>query len=216
MNLHVTVEDEHFEFLRLQKGRLDEISDDRAAWHEAYEADLAQTFDGIRPFLPATCWGLLDIGSGLGGIDILIARHYAAAHRGPDPKKGWPYVHLLDGVEDRPEVILHRQTYNDMRVAKDFQVKNGLPPERFGFFGTREQFYPRPYDLVVSFGSWCFHYAPDAYLKTLRLGLHADTVLILDVRATKPEWIAELDETFQRIAVIATRPKWHRVVYGVR
>jgi hypothetical protein len=214
VNLHIDVRDEHFEYLRLQKGSLDELSDDRPAWQAAYEADLAQTFDAVRPFLPDTCWGLLDIGSGLGGIDILIGRHYAAKHRGPN--SGWPFVHLLDGIEDRAEMIRHRHTFNDMRVAKDFQVRNGLPSERFGYFGTREQLYTRPYDLVVSFGSWCFHYEPQVYLPRLLAGggLHDDTVLILDVRATKPEWVAELDRTFKRVAVIATRPKWLRMVYA--
>jgi len=216
MDLHLRVEDEHFEYLRLQKGALDEESDDREVWHELYEISLAEQFDSIKPFLPAKCWGLLDIGSGLGGIDVLIGRHYAAQHRGP--RSGWPFVHLLDGVDDKPEMILHRQTYNSMRVAKDFQVKNGMPSDRFCYYGTREQLYVKPFDLVMSFGSWCFHYEPAVYLSKLISGggLHEDSVVIVDVRATKPEWIEQLDQALRREAVITTKPKWHRIVYGIR
>jgi hypothetical protein len=216
MNLHLEVEDAHFEYLRLQKGSIDDLSDDRRAWHAAYENDLAQQFDNIRPYLPATCWGLLDIGAGLGGIDVLIGRHYAE-QRG-EGKKGWPYVHLLDGVDDPPEMHLHRETFSNKRVARDFQIKNGLPSERFGYFGPADAWDTRPYDLVVSFGSWCFHYEPAVYLKKLLQpgGLHADSVLILDVRAGKPAWVNELDATFRRLAIIATRPKWMRIVYGRR
>lgn len=216
MDLHLSVEDEHFEYLRLQKGSIEEFSDDRTMWQDMYEIALAEQFDNIKPFLPAKCWGLLDIGSGLGGIDVLIGRHYAAQHRGP--KSGWPFVHLLDGIDDKPEMRLHRHTFNDMRVAKDFQVKNGMPSERFAYFGPAEQHYMRPYDLVVSFGSWCFHYEPATYLPKLLTGggLHQDSVVIVDVRATKPEWIEQLDQAMRREAVISTKPKWLRIVYGIR
>lgn len=215
MDLHLQVDDEHFEYLRLQKGAIEEFSDDRGMWQNLYEISLAEQFDSIKPFLPAHCWGVLDIGSGLGGIDVLIGRHYRALHRGPSD--GWPFVHLLDGIDDKPEMILHRQTFNNMRVAKDFQVKNGMPPGRFGYFGPKDQHYMRPYDLVVSFGSWGFHYPPSVYLPKLTGGgLHSDSVIILDVRASKPEWVEELDRELVRQAVIATKPKWHRMVYGVR
>lgn len=210
MDFSLQVDDDHFEYLKLQKGRLWDISRDREMWLEQYENDLHGTFDGIKPFLPQTCWGLLDIGSGLGGIDVLIARHYAQG----DPKKS-PFVHLLDGVNDQPVVRYHRHTYNDMRVAKNFQVANGLPPERFGYFTTATEVLPRPYDLVVSFGSWCFHYEPLQYLHLLTkgAGLHGGSVVIVDVRADKPEWVRQLDSVFTREAVIATRPKWSRCVY---
>lgn len=216
MNLHLEVEDEHFDYLRLQKGRLDEFSDDRATWHRMYEADLAQQFDNIRPHLPAVCWGFLDVGSGLGGIDVLIARHYAAG--ASVPRCAYPFVHLLDGVDDPPEMHLHRQTFSSKRVARDFHTKNGVPPERFRYFGPSDDFCARPYDLVVSFGSWCFHYEPAVYLPRLLMpgGLHSESVLILDVRTNKPEWEAELERTFRRVEVIATRPKWRRIVYGCR
>lgn len=207
---HVVVGDEHFEYLRLQKGSLDQWAHDRAEWHRRYENDLRDTFEMIAPHLPDRCWGMLDIGSGMGGIDVLIGRHY-------EKICGRPYTHLLDGVNDRPVMTLHRHTYNDMRVAKDFQQKNGLPPERFGYFGTREQFYTRPYDLVVSFGSWCFHYPPNTYLRELMKGggLHGESVVICDVRAAKPDWMEEL-AAFDRVAVIATRPKWLRCVFKLR
>lgn len=216
MDLHLCVEDEHFEYLRLQKGAIEQFSDDRGMWQNLYEISLAEQFDSIKPFLPPRCWGVLDIGSGLGGIDVLIGRHYRALHRGPSD--GWPFVHLLDGVDDPPEMILHRQTFNNMRVAKDFQVKNGMPSERFAYFGPKDQHYMRPYDLVVSFGSWGFHYPPSLYLSKLTSGggLHSDSVVILDVRAGKPEWVEELDRELVRQAVISVKPKFHRMVYGVR
>jgi len=232
MDFRMRVDDEHFEYLRLQKGSLDPYAGDRVDWHRRYEESLRETFDQIAPHLPPTCWGMLDIGSGLGGIDVLIGRHYCEPRLGADvttvedadpiflrrPAQPWPYTHLLDGIDDRPVMKLHRETFNDMRVAKDFQVKNGMPAERFGFFGTRDQFYSRPYDLVVSFGSWCFHYSPDKYLQPLLSGggLHLESVIIIDVRKGKPDYERTLSRALECVAVIDRQKKYTRAVFRRR
>jgi hypothetical protein len=209
--MSIVVDDAHFEYLKIQKGNLDPFASDRRQWHQLYERDLLRTYAEIRPHLPKLCWGLLDIGSGLGGIDVLIGRHY-------EQRDGCrPYTHLLDGIDDPPVMRLHRETFNSMRVARDFQTKNGLPAERFGFFGTREQFYRRPYDLVVSFGSWCFHYPPSVYLRELTKGggLHEGTILIVDMRRGKPDWMAEFwDAGFKLIEVVRTSAKLDRIVWS--
>jgi hypothetical protein len=57
---------------------------------------------------------VLDVGSGLGGIDVLLNRHYLATAGNPLE------VALLDGIDDMPEVSFHDRTYNDMAVAIDF------------------------------------------------------------------------------------------------
>lgn len=50
-----------------------------------YGEELTQTFAQIKPFLPRTAKRILDIGSGMAGIDVLLGRHY------PDAT-----IHLLD------------------------------------------------------------------------------------------------------------------------
>lgn len=206
---HVIVDDEQFEYLRLQKGSLFEISHDRERWQAAYEDELQQTYYGMLKHLPDTCWGVLDIGSGLGGIDILLTRHYA-----PDP----PYIHLLDGENDEPRMTLHRQTFNSMKVARRFQIANGVRPDRFSYFTVATNVLPRPYDLVLSLGSWCFHYPPDTYLPLLLSGggLHMDSVLIMDVRTGKPDYAAQIAASLERVAIIKEAPKYTRAVYRRR
>jgi SAM-dependent methyltransferase len=205
----VIVDDEQFEYLRLQKGNLFDLSNDRQRWQSAYETDLQETYAGIRDHLPNPCWGVLDIGSGLGGIDVLLTRHYQ-----PDP----PYVHLLDGETDAPRMRRHRETFNSMTVARRFLLANGMRPERFGYFTVATHVLPRPYDLVLSLGSWCFHYPPDTYLPLLISGggLHADTVLIVDVRNGKPEYAAQIAESFDRVGIIKETAKYTRAVYRRR
>lgn len=202
----LVVNDQHFEYLRLQKGSLFNISHDRARWQAAYEDDLNQTYCEIREYLPDPCWGVLDIGSGLGGIDVLLARHYAS-----NP----PYIHLLDGEHDAPEMIVHRQTFNSMRVARDFLVTNGVRADRFGYFTQGAANLPRPYDLVLSLGSWCFHYPPDTYLPLLLSGggLHMDSIIIVDVRAAKPDYQRQLAQSLEQVAVIRRGRKYARTVF---
>lgn len=209
----IAVDPAHFEYLRIQKGNLDELAHNPGAWQAAYIDDLRRQFESFVEYLPAECNRLLDVGSGLGGIDVLIRRHYESKGAGQ------PYVWLLDGEQDRPVMNLHRETFNDMRVAKDFQVVNGLDPRRFGYW-TPRTFQPgpvTPYDLVVSFGSWCFHYPPDVYLAPLvNSGIHPGTVLVLDVRSTKPSWLWALEEVFELVGVAACKPKWRRCVFKVK
>lgn len=205
----VNVSDAQFAYLRLQKGSLFELSQDRARWQEAYETDLWQTFEEIRQHLPRPCWGVLDIGSGLGGIDILITRHYA---------ENPPYIHLLDGEADAPVMHVHRRTFNNMTVAREFLTSNGVRRDRFGYFTTATENLPRPYDVVLSLGSWCFHYAPDVYLPLLLSGggLHIDSVIIVDVRNRKSEYARQLARCLDRVAVIRETPKYTRSVYRLR
>lgn len=205
VNGSLIVEDAHFEYLRLQKGRLDELSHDRARWHEEYERDIYRTYEEIRPHLPAICWGVLDIGSGLGGIDVLISRHYGDQ----------PFVNLLDGEDDPPEMRKHRETFNSMKIARDFLVKNGVRSDRFGYYTPRARDFTKPYDLVVSFGSWCFHYEPDVYLPTLLAGggLHMDSILIVDVRNDRLDYDQQLCHSLKCIGVIRRSAKFTRAVY---
>jgi SAM-dependent methyltransferase len=202
----IKVSAEHFEYLRLQKGRLFELSQDRERWLAAYENDLQQTYEGLLKHLPDPCWGILDIGSGLGGIDILLTRHYE-----PDP----PYIHLLDGEDDEPRMKLHRQTFNSMRVARSFLVANGVRSDRISYFTTATEVLPRPYDLVLSLGSWCFHFPPDTYLPLLLSGggLHMESVLIMDVRTGIPEYAEQIAQSLERVAVIKEAAKYTRAVY---
>jgi len=202
----LVVGDSHFAYLRLQKGSLFSLSHERARWHAAYEHDLWQTYSEIKEYLPVPCWGVLDIGSGLGGINILISRHY-----GDDP----PFIHLLDGEADAPEMRLHRQTFNDMTIARHFLIANGVRPDRLNHFGTGAENLPRPYDLVLSLGSWCFHYEPDTYLPLLLRGggLHMSSIVILDVRNNRKDYVEQLHRSFAQVAVIRRERKYKRIVF---
>lgn len=210
MKFEIRVDEEHFEYLRIQKGSLDEYAHNRADWHRRYEADLRETYEQIAPWLPQSCSLLLDVGSGLGGIDVLVARHYAERDQAPA-------VRLLDGHDDPPVMNLHRLTFNNMRIARNFQVKNGLAPLKLGAYRTDVAHFEAPFDLITSFGSWCFHMPPSVYLPAIcASAVKPSTVLILDVRRHKLEWMGDLERVFEVVTIVAAKPKWSRIVFKVR
>lgn len=206
MDTSLRVDPEHFEYLRIQKGNLDRFAHDRFDWMIRYQADIRATYEEIAPYLPKSCGAFLDVGSGLGGIDVLIRRHYE--ERGQSPM-----VALLDGVDDPPVMNLHRETFNNMRMARNFQVKNGCPPPKLEAYGPDVREFDRLFDLVVSFGSWCFHFPPDLYLPQVARALAPGALLMLEVRRDKPAWVAQLAGCLELVRELKLRPKWSRCLF---
>lgn len=210
MKFDLHIDPEHFEYLRIQKGNLDKYSGDRADWRRRYLENLERTYHEMAPWLPAQCRALLDVGSGLGGMDVLLRRHY-------EERGEAPVVALLDGAEDPPKMKLHRQTFNSMRMARNFQVKNGLFALRMQEYTPAAARFRQPFDLVVSFGSWCFHYPPAEYLpRLIESGTHAGTVFILEVRRDKRIWWEQLCAALEPWELISEAPKWVRWAFKVR
>lgn len=198
----VIVEDRHFEYLREQKGSIRDFASNRRAWQVEFERKLRADYAGIAPHLPASCGSILDIGGGLGAIDALLVEKYGSACE----------VCILDGERDPPTMQLHCKTFNDIRVTEDFLKKNGVV--RFSYYAPDRLENPRPFDLIISLGSWCFHYAPAAYLEFVTACCRAGTTLIIDVRKGKPDWSADLDRRFKlRAALMHLSPKFVRKVF---
>lgn len=196
------VEDSHFAYLSIQSGAQNALVGDRVAWQQAYEASLRFDFATMAQYLPKRCRSVLDIGGGLGGIDVLLAQHF------PDL-----FVSILDGENDAPEVRSHAQTFSDQTVAEDFLTKNGV--KNVAFVSVSDAIW-QSYDLVVSRRSWCFHYPPDTYAGLVRSVTRPRTPIILDVRRSKPEWSASLDRQFDFIATTHCDMKFAQQVYHAR
>ena len=193
------VEKNHFEYLVIQHGKVSDHRHDFDEWKAAYEASLADIFSTIAPYLPAECNSLLDIGSGLGGIDVLVAKHYSRQ----------PQVYLLDGLNDAPVVEQSFKTFSNSAVAMDFQQKNGV--RSIGCTDTVPDF---KFDLVHSYFAYGFHIHPGDYLVDLKKAVHDKTVLIFDVRRSKKEWLRELVAAFGMPKVIFEAEKYVRLAFN--
>lgn len=217
IDYRLSIDDEQFQYLHLQKGSLDPLKHDRNAWAAAYIRGLRQDFEEMKPYLPIECSSILDVGSGLGGIDIILQRHYESQADGETFTL--PALYLMDGVDDKPVMELHRKTFNNARVAKAFMMDNDVPASHVFCIDPADKntiHDESPYDVILSLGSWCFHYAPATYLDMLVGCATAETIFVLDVRRDKGEWIEQLTAKLKQVESIRDAAKFDRGVYRLR
>lgn len=213
-------------YLVAQNGALDGLKGDRALWTAAYKQKLLELYQNLEPWLPPPSVDCVDIGGGMSGISILLDRYY---NRGDYVGGRRDFeICVLDG-DAPPEMHLHREPFSDNNVAAAFLKSNGvidpwwIQPSRAvvrpGIEWGEDHSDAEMFNLVLSFGAWCFHLPPDAYLEWL---LEATDIgqqpvrMILEVRREKAAWRSILGEYFTQVAVIAESKKWERIVYDRR
>lgn len=188
-----------YPYLVAQRGALDDMKGDPSLWCERYSEMLDSEFACFEPYLPKACDSILDIGGGMGGIDVLLNDHYG----------GHCSVTLLDGVNDPPEMTHHRETFSNFVIACEFLKANGVNEIRSIDPGKPLR-APHFFDLIVSLKSWCFHYEPDRYLDFVKgCVIKGQTQLIVDVRRDKPEWERTLERAFDKSHVIFQGAKFN-------
>lgn len=152
--------------------RRDEIQDE-------YLSQLREEFEEIRDFLPGEVDRILDIGCGVGGINVFFSEHYGS--RNPD-------FYLFDKTEVSSYVYyqFNQETayYNSLEVAREMLQSNGVPGERVHTLDAdrRDPSELEDVDLCVSFLSWGFHYPAGTYLEEVVGCLGSAGTLILDFR----------------------------------
>lgn len=198
----MNISPEHFRYLVIQRGEVSDQRHDFTVWKAAYEKSLLDIYSTIHPILPEHCKNVLDIGSGLGGIDLLLARRY----RGLE-------ITLLDGLDCPADVHSHHEPFSNARVAQDFHRKNGSDAVTCCF--------PAPdptqkFDLIISFAAYCFHILPCDYMDVMKRAMHEDTVVVLDVRRTRPDWLEQVVSAFGKPIVLKQEKKYVRLAFGCR
>jgi hypothetical protein len=199
----VIVEPQHFKYLVLQRGGISNYADNFEAWKEQYERQLAADFDSILPVLPPVCRTVLDVGGGCSGIGAKINAHYG----------GHTTVAVLDGKACEAKVVKHARPYNNATITSHFLRVNGVVGQRF--YAPEDEF-DLTFDLIVSTQAWGFHFAPDEYLSRLEYQVHKGTVVILDVRTRRADWLEELDDAFGEHRILNKAEKYQRCAWTIR
>lgn len=194
----IIINDNHYEYLKVQKGEINHI-EDRKDFEDAYNLGLSSLYESILPFVPVDLSSSLDVGSGLGGIDILLYKAF-----GQD-------VYLLDAIDSPPVCVKHDSPFGNYYVTADFFIKNRASLNHY--FSPDDLTYRRKFDLILSIGSYCFHYSPLLYMDFIKTNSHAGTVLIFDVRNAHQDWLYILRENFEEVAVVTEDKKFTRRVF---
>lgn len=140
-----------------------------------YLADMKKELHLIEPHLPEKIVKVLDIGCGLAGIDVLIAKRYGAK------------ILLLDknGLEDKSKIGFQNAqdfaAYNSFVYTKQLMEQNGIRDVGYYDVNVGEPIGER-FDLILSLYSWCFHYPFDVYATKVRNALLPGGRVVVDVR----------------------------------
>jgi hypothetical protein len=207
--LDIKISDEAHCYLYIQRGALSDITD-RAAWEEAYEDSIFADYRSMVPWLPETCSAFLDVGGGMSGVGIVLARHYSSS-----PPAGHPQAWILDGEADAPVVKTHGQTFSNIGVARQFFRDNGAMLK--GTISVGAAAGPAPFsarfDLVLSLQAWGFHIPVHDYIGFVRSSMRPGATLILDIRRGRDDYIEDLRRTFSEVGVAHEAKKFRRMVY---
>jgi len=157
-------------------------------------ADIENDLKQIKPFLPAEALDILDIGCGVGGIDVLLARHYPGA-----------CLDLLDSNIETPLFYGYKKEaacYNSFEATADLMESNGI--FLFNLIDKNTGVPEKEYDIVISLLSMGYHYPIDTYeFKT--------KCFIADVREDT-DGLEKLLNTYPVVNIIAEQNKSQRVV----
>jgi SAM-dependent methyltransferase len=175
-----------------------------------FDGDMRGEYEDIRTWLPRSATAILDVGCGLGGIDVLLFEHY---RRDSDLR-----FFLLDRtqIDDQIDYGFRNRAdfYNSFEMTRAVLTGNGLPASSVTTLEARDDAgidLPQQVDLVISLISWGFHYPVATYLERTYELLKPGGRLILDVRKDTGG-LEEIGAKYGNATVIANEKKRQRVV----
>jgi SAM-dependent methyltransferase len=133
---------------------------------------------------------IIDIGSGIAVIDLLLALYLPKSKFYLVDKEGFNFQKGVYYDKDYPE-------YNSWEPVKDAISATGIDHNRFVMQSPKEDF-PTEVDCITSYLSWGWHYPKETYWQRAFDSLKVGGKLILDIR-TLPnrDVVGEISETMK-------------------
>ena len=132
--------------------------------------------DTFKNFLPNSVNTIMDIGCGLGIINIYLNKFFE--------KK--PIFFLLDKNRIDRKIkygfSINYESYNDLNETKNILLENEIDSDCVYLFDVEKQFQiNKKIDLVISLKSMGYHYPINSYIELLRNCCTKNTVFIYDI-----------------------------------
>ena len=133
-------------------------------------------FETFKKYLPNSVENIMDIGCGLGIINIYLNEFFE--------KK--PVFFLLDKNRVDRKIKYgfssNYESYNDLNETKNILLENNIDTSCMYLFDVEKQFViTKKMDLVISLKSMGYHYPINTYIELLRNCCTKDTVFIFDI-----------------------------------
>ncbi|MGD8307394.1 MAG: methyltransferase domain-containing protein [Ignavibacteria bacterium] len=176
------------EWLKLQRSGYKNIKDE-------FLADIKNEFKLMVSYLPEKVNSILDIGCGIGAIDVLLHNFYYRDN---------PKIYLLDSEINNNEIVYGfnrgESFYNSFNATKQLMKANNI--KNYTCHDIKNGFPDiTNVDLIISLLSWGYHYPVDEYLNNVRNCIADNGVLILNVRENT-QGIKRLKSIFSYIDII--------------
>ncbi len=169
----INLNSEHDRYLNAQRNH---TSDNKK---QVVESNI-NSYLAIKNHLPDNCKSILDIGCGLGFMDLCLFEHY--------DKNEEIHFNLFDKTEF-PEKIHFgfKKTasfYNDLNLSKKVLTDYGILDSKVTTIeATNENLQKlQNIDLIISCIAWGFHFPVSTYVQEVSELMNEKSVLILDIR----------------------------------
>lgn len=171
-----------------------------------YIVDMEAEYLDIKSYLPLKTKNILDIGCGIGGIDIFLSKHYNSPETTFYCLDKTQLDNIYYGFKEKAAF------YNSLDVAREFLSLNGIKnictllANDNNTIETNEKF-----DLILSLISWGFHYPVETYLFQVYTHLQVDGHMIIDIRKNT-NGLDKIKTVFSNIKVISETEKKIRIL----
>lgn len=186
---------------------MEQAGGDATALIAKFEAKALRDFATIEPWLPGQTsgWAVLDIGAGLGGVDIVIARSRAVS-----------WVHIIDGdgtAAPQSSFRVESRAWADREIARSL-IEANAPKDTLIVAHPPDPAETIPADLIISLKSWGHHYPVDVYLGLARRSLRVGGRIIIDIRKRRGGGLAAMQAGgFRCVGKAHETPKCERLVF---
>ncbi len=177
---------------------------------QLFNNDMNAEYEDIKAWLPKKCSRILDIGCGVGGIDVLLHKHYNC-------DSNMEFC-LLDKTSIAEKIYYRFEEqgafYNSLKVAEELLCSNGKNRKNIHLLNATEdcRIDAQPgIDLVISLLSWGFHYPISTYIDQVYDVTETGGCVIIDIR-TGTGGEKELADKFSELQVISSTQKRLRVL----
>lgn len=209
MRTDFVIPEDVYPLATLQRGELWDLEPDREAWTRAYHDDLLRTLGLIAVDLPLKGREpirVCDVGSGIGGIDLMIHRYFESVGVKCT-------LTLVDRLGGRDHVEFHGKPFGSLIKSRAFLEANGVARDDITCLDC-DRLAKGTFDLVISTRAWFFHFGASPYLGWVKKSLDPEAKVIIDMRRGRPEWRAEVVEAFGKPREIAQDGKSELLVFS--
>jgi len=191
------------EYIKLQRTEFQNLPNNKIG--KAYYTACLNDFNSFKEYLPnIPIQYILDIGAGVGGIDIFL---YQQLGRNS-------YFYLIDKNKKDSKIIYGYSdtpsAYNNFQICSKFFKLNKFSVNRYSYI---ENFTIKnhKFEIILSLLSCGFHYPVTFYLDTILNKISDNGIVIFDIRK-KTDQIKILQKVFSQVIVAKEFTKYQRVI----